>query len=86
MSPRHDVQTAQRLIEDHDLWPVDQRLRKLRASLHAAGQMLRVALAKPSEAELRQQLQRLATRILPAHHAARERPEHHILDDAHPWP
>jgi hypothetical protein len=77
-------ESAERLVQDHDLGIVDHRARELRAPLHAAGELRWVLVAEVLQADFRQQefaeLARLGRQL-----AAGARAIEDVVPRGHPW-
>ncbi len=79
-----EVERAQRLVEQQQLWPVDDGPRQRHALLLAAGKLGRQTLTEAGEADELQSLAR-ALRCLVLWRALPARPIGHVLRHAHMW-
>ena len=83
--PGHHVEAAERLVKDHHLRRVDQRLCDLGAAHHAAGKLVRVFGLEIPQSEPVEQRGSLLLRLRPRHPFG-ERAEQNVVLDGHPRP
>src|SRR4029077_10283425 len=78
----HSVEAAEWLVHQQDAWLVDKSARELSTPLHSTGKLIWVFVAKVTQSDLGEEIQRASFGVFPS--TLHDWAVHHILRHGHP--